>query len=686
MLPTIINNRYRLVRLLGEGGFGKTYLVEDTHLPSRRLCVIKQLKPVTENSQIYQIIKDRFEREAAILEELGNNNNRIPKLYAYFSEDGQFYLVQEYIEGKTLAEKVENGSVLSESVVKEILKNLLFLLNFIHSKGIIHRDIKPDNIILRDSDNIPVLIDFGAVRESMGTLMNSQGGQTSSIIVGTPGFMPHEQAAGRPLYNSDLYSLALTMIYLLTGKSPQDLTDPRTGEIIWHNHVDNVSQHLQFILDKATKPYAGDRYSTAKEMVDVLQSINPVINPTINPSIRNTVPVQQQPLQKQPIQQHQVENIIQKQTLEVPDTIVPNPGERRQYIPPQSNQSSHRSPQTPPPIYTPQVSNNFYQPQQNQQIQQTQQNLQSSGGSINTSMAVPQEIRGWNWGAFLLPGLWPFTNQVWIGLLCWIPYVGLIMAIILGANGNVWAWKSRQWASVESFKAHQRAWTKAALIIYSSLTLLTFLAIIIASIAPQKETNTAQQNRDTTTKVSKPKISKPIASKPILNSDSFTGRTQIIDIGNTQEYIHRNNLFSIDIPSQWKIKENKKDNEVVVVWTDKTENTFVIVDIANLQPKLNQQQLTEGLQNGLRISFAKQPGFKMEVPTTNNGRVQIPWSYNVSVTGFSGRMFGYSFIEQEGDKVTIVSYALPEDQFDSLNNKLIEIVDSYEVNADATFN
>jgi serine/threonine protein kinase len=675
MLPTIINNRYRLVCLLGEGGFGKTYLVEDTHLPSRRVCVIKQLKPVTENSQIYQIIKDRFEREAAILEELGDNNNRIPKLYAYFSEEGQFYLVQEYIEGKTLAEKVANGNVLSESVVKEILKNLLFLLNFIHTKGIIHRDIKPDNIILRDSDNIPVLIDFGAVRESMGTLINSQGGPTSSIIVGTPGFMPHEQAAGRPLYNSDLYSLALTMIYLLTGKSPQDLTDPRTGEIVWHNHADNVSHHLQLILDKATKPYAGDRYSTAKEMVDVLQSINPIINPTINPSIRNTVSVQQQPIQQQS---------VQKQILEVPDTIVPNPSERRQYIPPPSNQSSHPSPQTPPPIYTPQVSNNFYQPQQ---TQQTQQNLQTSGGSFNTSMAVPQEIRGWNWGAFLLPGLWPFTNQVWIGLLCWIPYVGLIMAIILGANGNVWAWKSRQWASVESFKAHQRAWTKAALIIYSSFTLLAFLAIIIASTVPQKETNTAQENRDTTTKASKPKISKPkISTKPTFNSGSFTGRTQIVDIGNTQEYIHVNNLFSIDIPSKWKIKENKKDNEVVVVWTDKTENAFVIVDVANLQQKLNQQQLTEGLQNGLKISFAKEPEFTMEVASTNDGRVQIPWSYKVSVTGFSGRMFGYSFIEQEGDKVTIVSYALPEDQFDSLNNKLIEIVDSYQVNSDATFN
>jgi serine/threonine protein kinase len=663
MLPTIINNRYRLVRLLGEGGFGKTFLMEDTHLPSRRLCVIKQLKPVTENSQIHQIVKDRFEREAAILEELGENNNRIPKLYAYFSEDGQFYLVQEYIEGQTLAEKIENGGLLSESFVKEILKNLLFLLNFVHSKGIIHRDIKPDNIILRKSDNIPVLIDFGAVRESMGTLMNSQGGPTSSIIIGTPGFMPHEQAAGRPLYNSDLYSLGLTMIYLLTGKSPQDLTDPRTGEIMWHPQAIHVSQHLQFILDKATKPYAGDRYSTAKEMVDALvQSINPTINPSINPngnpngnpSLPNTVPAKQVPLQQE--------------SLEIPDTIVPYPNERRQYIPPPSNPPAQ-------PQQTPQIANKFYQIQQNLPPQNLQ-NLQSGGGRFNTSMAVPAEIRGWNWGAFLLPGLWPFTNQVWIGLLSWIPYLGLVMAIMLGANGNVWAWRNRQWASVEAFKAHQRAWTKAALIIYSSFTVLIFLAIIIASVAPQKETKTGQKTQDNTTKISKPKI----------NSGSFTGRTQIVDVRDTQQYTHRNNLFSIDIPSQWKITENRKADEIVVIWTDKTENVFVIVDVANLQQTLNQQQLTEGLKSGLTTSFAKQPGFTMKVPTTNDDRVQIPWSYNVSVTGFSGKMFGYSFIEQEGNKLTIVSYALPEDQFDSLNNKLSDIVDSYEVNPDAKLN
>ena len=185
MIQKLISNRYKIVKVLAEGGFGKTFLTEDTHLPSGRHCVIKQLKPVTNNPQIYKLVQDRFQREAAILEELGNGNNRIPNLFAYFSEQDQFYLVQEYIQGKTLTDKVQTEGPLSESAVREILKSLLYVLNYVHSKQIVHRDIKPDNVILRDSDNVPVLIDFGAVRESMGTVANSQGNAISSIVIGT---------------------------------------------------------------------------------------------------------------------------------------------------------------------------------------------------------------------------------------------------------------------------------------------------------------------------------------------------------------------------------------------------------------------------------------------------------------------------------------------------------------------
>ncbi|MBD1881472.1 protein kinase [Coleofasciculus sp. FACHB-T130] len=272
MNPHLLNNRYRIIQTLGSGGFGNTFLAEDTHMPSRRRCVIKQLKPMANNPQMFQMAQDRFQREAAILEAMGEGSDQIPKLYAYFSEAGQFHLVQELIEGKTLTKKVQTQGLVPESQVKEILVSLLPVLDYIHSKGIIHRDIKPDNIIIRQRDGKPVLIDFGAVKESMGAAVHP-GNAPASIVIGTPGFMPPEQGVGQPVFASDIYSLALTAIYLLTGKLPQDLpTDPRTGEILWHQSAANVSPGFVAVLDKAIQSHPRDRYSTSREMLDALQS------------------------------------------------------------------------------------------------------------------------------------------------------------------------------------------------------------------------------------------------------------------------------------------------------------------------------------------------------------------------------------------------------------------------------
>lgn len=190
-------------------------------MPSRRRCVIKQLKPITNDPQTYQIVQQRFEREAATLEYLGEASEQIPKLYAYFAENGQFYLVQEWIQGSTLGEILAKEGVKSETTVREILLSLLPVLDYIHSKGIIHRDIKPDNIILRSYDSKPILIDFGALKETMRTVANLPGNPTQSLVIGTPGFMSSEQAVGRPVYATDIYSLGLTAIYLLTGKHPK---------------------------------------------------------------------------------------------------------------------------------------------------------------------------------------------------------------------------------------------------------------------------------------------------------------------------------------------------------------------------------------------------------------------------------------------------------------------------------
>ncbi len=288
MMSTLLNNRYQIIQVLGSGGFGETFLAEDTYMPSRRRCVIKQIKPVTNDPQMYQMLQQRFGREAAILESLGEGSEQIPKINAYFSEKVQFYLVQEWIQGQTLTEIVAAQGPLNETAVRNILVSLLPVLDYVHSQGIIHRDIKPDNIILRgnkaaessdrflpcQSNGEPVLIDFGAVKETMSTVVNSKGKPTYSIVLGTPGFMPPEQASGRPIYASDLYSLGMTAIYLLTGKLPQELdTDLQTEDLLWQQHALNVSPSLAAVINKAIQYHPRDRYTTAMKMLDALQSV-----------------------------------------------------------------------------------------------------------------------------------------------------------------------------------------------------------------------------------------------------------------------------------------------------------------------------------------------------------------------------------------------------------------------------
>ncbi len=270
MKAVLLNNRYRIIKTLGRGGFGETYLTEDTHMPSGRKCVLKQLKPIVKQPKTPLWMKERFQREAAILEELGQGSSQIPRLYAYFSEDDKFYLVQEWIEGLTLEQYWQQFGNLHRDEVRQILVKLLPVLDYVHSRRIIHRDIKPENIILRQGDKQPFLIDFGAVKEAIATEVN-QSGSTFSASIGTPGYMSSEQAAGRPIYSSDLYSLGLTAIFLLTGKSPNELeTDPQNGEIVWTEHAFNLDSELTAILERAIKFHPRDRFSTAQEMLNAL--------------------------------------------------------------------------------------------------------------------------------------------------------------------------------------------------------------------------------------------------------------------------------------------------------------------------------------------------------------------------------------------------------------------------------
>lgn len=273
MASTLINNRYRVKQLIGKGGFGQTYLAIDTHLPSRPFLVLKEMRPVSQEPKTKELVRQRFKREAVVLEKLGKSHPQIPSLYAFFSESERFFLVQEWIEGQTLTEKLKAEGKLKEEEVKTILIEVLDILEYIHGKGIIHRDIKPDNIIIRKKDQKPVLIDFGAVKEVMGIHFNSHGSLNSSVRIGTPGFIAPEQAIGRPIHSSDLYSLALTAIYLISGKLPQEFpTNQVTSDIEWQPHCPTLSPWFESVLSKVTQNNPPNRYASAKEMKNALKS------------------------------------------------------------------------------------------------------------------------------------------------------------------------------------------------------------------------------------------------------------------------------------------------------------------------------------------------------------------------------------------------------------------------------
>lgn len=264
----LLRDRYRVLRALGRGGFGATFLARDEMLPGKPPCVIKQLLPSSESAQLIEMARDLFQREAKILGKLGSHP-QLPRLLDYFEIEQEFFLVQEFINGATLQQEVKRGGPFTEAGVKQFLSEILGMIQFVHSNHVIHRDIKPANIIRRDQDKKLVLIDFGAVKDKVNPAKAASSEQTAltAYAIGTPGYAPPEQMAMRPVYASDIYALGVTCIYLLSGKAPKDLNyDPMTGELLWRDKV-HVSDHFAKVLEKMLEISVRHRYQSAEAVL-----------------------------------------------------------------------------------------------------------------------------------------------------------------------------------------------------------------------------------------------------------------------------------------------------------------------------------------------------------------------------------------------------------------------------------
>lgn len=264
-------DRYEILRLLGKGGFGVTFLAREMTLPGTPHCVIKQLCPKVQNTALLDKARQRFAQEAKTLGQLGSSHSQIPQLLNYFDLDGEFYLVQEYIQGLTLSQQMRCTGVWSEETTKRFLRQFLPVLAYVHKNHVIHRDIKPSNILYNQADDRLVLIDFGAVKEQVMKVDPTTCLTFSTQFVGTVGFAPPEQLSSRPVFASDIYALGMTCLYLMAGIPPLEFEyEVLTGEVRWRSRV-QVSDYFARVLDRMLKTSLKERYQSAEEVLRALE-------------------------------------------------------------------------------------------------------------------------------------------------------------------------------------------------------------------------------------------------------------------------------------------------------------------------------------------------------------------------------------------------------------------------------
>ncbi|HIK12222.1 MAG TPA: protein kinase [Oscillatoriaceae cyanobacterium M33_DOE_052] len=281
----LLADRYRATKTIGQGGFGKTFLAVDEYKPSHPPCVIKQFLPQTNSPASAQKAAELFQREAQQLDELGRHD-QIPELYAHFAQEQQQYLVQEFIDGENLEKELAANGAFNEQQIRQLLQDLLPVLQFVHEQGVIHRDIKPENILRRRVDGKLVLVDFGSAKNFSNKATNKVG-----TTIGSAGYVAPEQLLGKATPASDLYSLGVTCVRLLTQIAPLQLYDYREGVWVWRDYLQYpVSDRLSALLEKLLQTKLEKRYQSVAQVQEAFREVTAASIPPQSDAIATASP------------------------------------------------------------------------------------------------------------------------------------------------------------------------------------------------------------------------------------------------------------------------------------------------------------------------------------------------------------------------------------------------------------
>ena len=277
-----VQSRYRILNQLGSGAFSRTYLAEDINRFNER-CVLKEFAPQMKKAAVLEKAYELFEREAGVLHRL--EHPQIPKFHQMLrggdEEEGYLFLVQDYIDGITyhqlLNQRLKRGHAFTEAEIEQLLINTLPILEYIHSQGVIHRDISPENLMSSNKNKLPILIDFGCIKEveqkAQSGLLDSAKNSVPVIgtAVGKANYAPPEQVMKGIVYpHTDLYALAATLVVLLSGKSPQKLRNSLSSQWVWSPATD-INPQLKSILNRMLEPNPSDRFGSAVEVSRAMQ-------------------------------------------------------------------------------------------------------------------------------------------------------------------------------------------------------------------------------------------------------------------------------------------------------------------------------------------------------------------------------------------------------------------------------